>query len=465
VASRLPNAALATLWANSRRSSGWRASLFAQQRAFIEDKAKRKAALCGRRSGKSEGIAFDAYDTLSANPGTLSVYVALTKNNARETLLSKLVRQSKAFDWGLRFGERDGQLMVWHPNGARLWLAGCKDRSECEKFRGADQGFRKVWVDEAQSYGSYLEYLVEEVFDAALADQDGDLVMTGTPSPVPAGYFYEVTTGDRGRARIPVHSWTMLDNPYMPSREQRWADAKGRLHDEKFRREYMAQWVLDERSQVYPYDASRNTLDGCWDASGSLAVVGLDPGYVDATAWATVAWQPGQPLYYVPESSQRTGQIPSAVAAQTEAWRRKLLDQGYRVTSIVCDEGGLGKGYASEMRERYGIPVEPAAKSEKRAAIEMLRGDILSGTIKVDPWRNRDLIDQWQRLVWNEDHSDVEDGTPDHIADAVLYAHRKARAYYRPQETEPELTADLIARREKEAVAKRQRMKLNQKRY
>ena len=90
----------------------------------------------------------------------------------------------------------------------------------------------------------------------------------------------------------------------------------------------------------------------------------------------------------------------------------------------------------------------------------MLRGDILSGTIKVDPWKNRDLLDQWQRLVWNEARSDVEEGYPDHIADAVLYAHRRARAYYRPQMIEP-TDADSLALRDFERTAKKQRQRSN----
>lgn len=438
----------------------WVGGLFPEQRRFFDDHSRRKAALCGRRAGKSECLSFDSYATLSANPGKLAVYVALTKNNARETLLSKLQRHNRVYSWGLSFGERDGQLMVTHPNGARLWLAGCKDRSECEKFRGADQGFVKVYIDEAASYGSFLEYLCDDVLDAALMDQDGQLVLIGTPGPIPSGYFYEVTTGDNGRKRWPTHHWNMLSNPYIRDVRIRWDERRERLDPVRFRREYMGEWVKDENSLVYPYDGMRNAYTELPEGDYS-ATLGIDCGFNDPMAWVPVLWRGRHPELYIPWSEQQESLIPSMAAARTEAIRARLAGEHIRVGRIVVDTGGIGKAYAEEWRSRYGIGVEPAEKKSKRAAIEAFRGDLLSGVIRVNPHQNRELIDSWHRITWNEEHSDISEGSPDHLADAALYAHRAARPWYRPEEEERPLTADEWARRRKAEVAKRQRAKLS----
>lgn len=459
---RLTQLASATAKRVRALSRDWRAGLFPAQRRFIEDQARRKAALCGRRAGKSEGISFDAYDTMCANPGKLSVYIALTKNNARETLLAKLVRHNTVYAWGLHFGEVDGQLMVRHPNGARLWLAGCKDKSECEKFRGADQGFVKVWVDESASYGSYLEYLCEDVLDPALMDQDGQLILIGTPGPIPAGYFYEVTTGERGRKRWPTHHWTMLDNPHIKDVQLRWNERRERLahSPERFRREYEGQWVKDENSLIYPYDGQRNAYRDLPEAEQWLASMGIDCGYNDPMAWVPCLWTRSQPELYIPWSEQQENLIPSQAAARTEQYRKRLADENVRVARMVVDTGGIGKAYAEEWRVRFGLPVEAADKTGKRAAMEAFRGDLLNGTIKVDPYRNAELIDSWNRLVWDEEHKDIAPGLPDHLADAALYGHRAASNRYRPQEEPREQTADEWARQFKLKVQREQQAKL-----
>jgi hypothetical protein len=444
------------------QSGDWRAGLFPEQERFLSDGSRRKAALCGRRAGKSEALSFDAFETMCRYPGKLSVYIALTKNNARETLLSKLQRHNQAFGWGLTFGERDGQLQVEHPNGARLWLAGCKDRGECEKFRGADQGFTKVWVDEAASYGSFLEYLCEDVLDAALMDQDGQLVLIGTPGPIPSGYFYEVTTGDNGRRAWPTHHWNMLANPYIKDVRRRWDERRERLDKVRFRREYIGEWVKDENSLVYPFDGLRNTYTELPEGPYS-ATIGIDCGFNDPMAWAPLLWRGRHPELYIPWSEQQDSLIPSMAAARTEAVRDRLTRAGHRVGRIVVDTGGIGKAYAEEWRTRYGIAVEPAEKQAKRAAIEAFRGDLLSGVIKVNAHENRELIDSWHRITWNEEHSDIADGSPDHLADAALYAHRASRPWYRPEQDERELTADDRARQFREKVVKEQRARLQPK--
>src|SRR5262245_21898693 len=144
-------------------------SLHPLQRAFVDDRSQRKAALCGRRAGKSNGIAAWLIEGGESDPGGLSVYVARSKGNARLIVVPAIERLSREFDLGLRIREVDNQLMAWLPNGHRIWLAGAKDRSEVDKFRGPK--YRRVAIDEAQEYAGYLQELVEDVFEPALIDQ------------------------------------------------------------------------------------------------------------------------------------------------------------------------------------------------------------------------------------------------------------------------------------------------------
>lgn len=444
-----PGLLAAQAWWVAQQTPSYIEALHPAQRAFVEDRAKKKAAVCSRRAGKTEGVAAWLLQGAEASPGALSVYIALTRNNARLILWRTLEDINRRHDAKLWFREIDGQLMVQHSNGHRIWLAGCKDSSEVDKFRGMK--YRRAAVDEAASYGSYLRTLIDDVLEPALLDHDGELVLVGTPGAQPAGLFYEATTGDGG-PRWSTHSWTVLDNPYIPHAAE-WLEQKKAANNwddqhPTYQREWLGRWVRDDGAIIYPYDAAKNAYTELPDGK-YRRVLGIDLGYDDSTAFVLCCYRQGHPEIYIERSWKRSGMIPSAIAAHIEQIRRE-----HRPGAIVCDTGGLGKGYVEEFKQRYGLPVEPAKKQHKLAYMEMMRGDLRSGTLRVDPFRNRELLDEWALLPFNEDRSGEDERFENHLSDAALYAWREARAYYRPEEAEPE-PGTLAAQEAEMAAAKR----------
>jgi hypothetical protein len=404
-----------------------------KQRAFIADESKHKLAVCSRRAGKSRGVGVWLLEPAERYPGQMSVYIALSRPHARNILLPTMRAIDRQHNLGLRFPETDGQLWVVHPNGYRIWLAGCQHMSDVEKFRGP--AYVRAAVDEAGSFGAHLEELVEDALDPAMLDFDGEICLTGTPPPCPAGYFYEVATGDRGRPCWPQHHWTVMDNPFLPHAED-WLRRKREANgwDEnhpRYRREYLGQWIRDLGALVYPYDPDRNGWDGVLPEGEVRSGIGMDIGYEDATAWVPMQWVSGAPELYIPESHSERHLIPSVVAAYTQRWK-----ESYPGPTVV-DTGGIGKGYAEEMKQRFGVACEPAEKQHKLAAAEMMRGDLLSGVLKVNPSKNRDLLDEWSRIQWLEDRSGIDPRFPNHLADAALYIHRRLRPWYRPEKEGP----------------------------
>jgi len=110
--------------------------LFGEQRRFFDDPSETKAALCGRRSGKTWAVASWLLAGAADSPGELSVYIATRRIQARNVLWRTLRRIDEHYRLGLKFSEVDKQLHVTTPNGHTLWLAGCDDAAEIEKFRG-----------------------------------------------------------------------------------------------------------------------------------------------------------------------------------------------------------------------------------------------------------------------------------------------------------------------------------------
>ncbi|MDP2661497.1 MAG: hypothetical protein Q8R28_12290 [Dehalococcoidia bacterium] len=420
-------------------------ALHPRQREWVLDRAKRKAAICGRRAGKSRGGAAWLAEgaELDGSKIGLSLYVALRRNNARGIMWeSGLKKLSDESGLGLELKETDGQLMVCHPNGHKIWLAGCANVAEIEKFRGF--AFKRVLIDECQTIDTYLETLVEDVIDPTLIDCDGELALTGTPGVIPAGFFYDVTgdAAESGTSQVQewsVHHWTIRDNPYIENVEeqlQRRMDRRGWSDDHPtFMREWRGLWVKDEGALVYPYDGLRNAVDRQLfeqipkDELRYALAIDLGASDEPTTAFALGATRRGYPDVYLLEAWKKGSLIPSAIAAHVDRYRSQ-----YSLQSIVADEGALGKGYANEMRERYGIPVKAAQKTSKRAFQEMFAGDLKSGMIKAFPHECSAWLDEIQILPWNEDRSAEDDRFANHAADAALYLYRELRPIYQPEE-------------------------------
>ncbi len=409
-------------------------ALHGKQLELFRDLAKIKAACCSRRAGKSEVACAWLQDGAERVPGGLSIYVMLTRNNCRLTPWNTFQRLKERHRLGLDFREVDGQLQVILPNEHRIWLAGCKNQGEVGKFRGGSGskagGYTRVVVDEAQNYGPFITELIDDALLPGLMDQSGELLLTGTPGPVPAGYFYDVCTNGAENG-IGVHHWTWRDNPYLKDPEtwmanfmrlKRWTE-----DNPTYQREYLGLWVRDEGALVYPYNPQLNAHTGDLGLGKWRYAMGVDLGYEDATAFVIGAYQAGQPEIHYLHAEKHYHLIPSKVAAITQR-----LQQAWNVHRTVVDTGGFGKGYFEEMQQTYGLAVEPAKKENKRAYQELLAGDLKSGTVKVNPYACRDLVEEWQVLQWDKKTNLEDESFDNHCSDAALYLHRTLRASYSP---------------------------------
>lgn len=407
--------------------------LHPKQRAFVLDKCRRRVAICSRRAGKSHGIMAWLIDGGLDDPGGLSVYVARSKGDARRILQPAIDHfVSRYPELRLKLREIDGQLLL-HIGLTRhnVWLAGCKDGSEVGKFRGSK--YKRVAIDEAQEYGSFLRELVTDAFEPALIDKAGMLLLAGTPSPIPAGLFYESSTGD-GSPQWPTHHWTIFDNPHIPN-----AAAEVKLfmetygldeHSATYQREYLGEWVRDESALVYPYSSTLNGIRmSDVPDEGLRYILGVDIGFIDATAFTVAATRTGSPEIWIVRSWKREGLIPAAVAAHVEGFRNEF-GPGLQV---VVDEGGIGKGYAEEMRQRYGIGCVAAEKTKKRAYQEIVAGELKSGVIRIVARECSQLVDEMCLLQWGPGRMAEDSRFDNHCADSLLYSVRAARTWYQPE--------------------------------
>lgn len=394
-------------------------------------------------------------DTALTFPGTVSLYITLSRLNAKRIIWPDLLEINRSFELGGNVNE--SELCLTFPNRSRIYLSGAKDSSEIEKFRGL--ALKKVRIDEAQSFRSYLRELIDEVLAKALYDHDGVLVLSGTPGPVPAGYFYEATKNPEWSH----HHWTMLQNPHLKLKSGKdpmeliLADCKRMgvgLDDPRIQRECFGKWVVDTNSLVFRY-TDQNHYDSLPASARWSYVIGIDLGYSDADAVAVLGWnEHAKDVYLVEEVVKRKQGITEL--AETV---QKMVSH-YGPLSVVMDTGGIGLKVAAEMQSRFGLPIKAAKKADKFSHIELVN-DALR-TRRLYAKRTSQFAQDCYLLEWDSDKSSgdrlvVSDAFHSDICDAVLYAFREALGWLvEPEKPKPQPGTDEWAKEQERQIIERE---------
>lgn len=408
-----------------------------KQAAFVADPAKRKTALCGRRGGKTTAIAGWLYGGMVERPGSKQVYIGLSRGLARQILWDGIMlKMAKDYSLPLRETSRDGHIIIQHPNGSSLWIAGCDDKREIEKFRG--QAYYRVCIDEAQGFpDDVLQPLVEDALEPALADHEGQIALTGTPSPIDVGYFHGATTG-----LLPGwshdHHWDVCDNPLFAGRaEQLLEETRARNGwDEShptYQREWKGRWVHDASALVYPFDTNVNGWEPTTDAFYGLNPnaewsfgLGVDLGYSEGTktlAFTLAAAQRGTGNGYILRSYLKERMYPGRLATYCRDLREKVNKETGCGLRIVVDEGGLGGGWTEQM-QMLGVACEAAEKSDKRAYQDYVGGLVVSGQLKAHTSACTDLLAEARKLPFDPETGKEDDRFRRHCCDSMLYIVR-----------------------------------------
>ena len=412
--------------------------LFEQQLKFVEDTNPFKVAVCSRRSGKTTACAAHLIATAIANPETNSLYITLTRDMAKKLVWKELRRINK--DRDLKAKENETELSMTFPNGSVIYLSGCKDSTEIEKFRGL--ALKLCYIDECQSFREYIQDLINDIIAPALIDYAGSLCLIGTPGPIPTGFFHECAVESEVWSK---HGWTLWDNPHLPLKSgvtqqqllERELKRRGvQESDPGIQREFYGKWVLDSDSLLIHYDSNKNHYETL-PSHKFHYILGVDIGFEDADALAVLAWTDASPTTYLVEEIVTTKQGLTELADQINSLTKK-----YNPDNIIMDTGGLGKKIAEELIRRFQIPIEAADKARKMENYEFLNDALRTGMFKAKHDSRFAKDSMMMEIDWDKSTPDktvVSNRYHSDIIDAVLYAFKRspAYAYEAPQKQPP----------------------------
>lgn len=402
--------------------------LFPKQNSFIEDNSRYIVAQCSRRAGKSNGLAIRFFKTLERHPGAQCIYLSLTRDSAFEIMWPVLQEINDKYKMGCTFTE--SKLTMKHPNGSSLKLMGADMKNFIKRIRG--RKYPGIAIDEAQDFGTHLQSLLDDVLTPSIADYaDGWIAVTGTPGPVPKGYFFDITQGRK--FGYSFHSWTLLDNPYMPEPDKFIKDLKFKRewNDEHptLLREWKNNWVLDVESLWVRYKESVNHFDELPALAPTKwhYILGIDIGFKDADALAVLAWHEDSPVTYLVEEVITAKQGITELVTQIQDITKK-----YEFDKMVIDEGGLGKKIAEEIRRQKHIPVQQADKAQKQQNVEFLNDALRLGKFKAKS-NSRFAQDSYLiQIDWDKSRPDkiiIKKNPHSDIIDSVLYSFKESPSF------------------------------------
>lgn len=428
---------------------------FDKQIEFIRDASPFKTACCGGRAGKTVADAVYLIQAARSRPRGVALYLTLSRINAKKLVWPEVLELNRRYALGGKVNESD--LSMQFDNGSFIYVSGANTRDEIEKFRGLP--LILCIIDEVQSFKPYIESLIDDVISKRLFDFAGTLALTGTPGPVPAGYFFDA-------CHSPTYAhfaWTMFDNPHIASKSgmshqallDREMNRKGvDINDPSIQREVFGKWVLDVNVLVFKYDKAVNNYTSL-PRGNYTYILGIDLGFDDADALAVLAWTDTDPTTYVVEEVIKTKQGITELVKEIER-----IKCAYNITKIVMDAGGLGKKISEEIVRRYTIHVQPAEKVRKFENIELMNDALRTGRLKAHS--NSRFAQDAMLVEW-----DLERSTPERkvvstryhsdICDAVLYAWRESYSFTskipvkKPAFRSPEWMEAEVRRMEEEA--------------
>ncbi len=402
----------------SLRPSPVVSGLHLAQRKALRIKGRYRGIIAPRRSGKSYLL---ATWLLGGRAGKVSLYCARTLKSAKAILLPVFSELNAAYNLGLII--RTGEGVIIEPNGHTIRFHGLKDRTAADLLLG--QEFDRVAVDEAGAFDSeLLEYCIQKVLQPTLIKSRGKMMLTGTPGPIPKGYFFDCVgdpLGNKALGKWPTHAWTLLDNPHIPDAAEairEILEINGWTEDNpRAQRELFGRWANDAGALIYRYRGER------WakapTAGKTVLVVdfaGSDKETADECAFLVgrQEWDK-RPHVYLLEGIKKRGMNLREISEFIKALKVK-----HGASKVVVDAGALGAGYSKTLREVYRIENEGADKRDKRSRIEVAVAALATKTLHVCE-DAAGIAGEWLSLQWDEDRMDHHESCADDLSDALTY--------------------------------------------
>lgn len=454
--------------------------------AWHGSRARKYVIRCSRRIGKSYFALIECDSLARTRPGAIIRYAAPTQKQVAQIIRPNM--ESKR--WGIlrscpedlrpRWVKSEGSYI--YGNGSVIQIAGCDD-GQYETLRGAACDL--AVVDEA-GFIDELKTVIVDVLLPQTLTTDGRLLIVSTPAKSPSHEFhaYDTEALERGAHQ---HA-TIYDAEHVTDdQREEYAAESGGKNTSTWRREYLAEWVVDTDAAIVPeftdvaseivvaldrpqfLDAYTVMDDGfedlCvptfayWHFDRQAIVVEADIALRHANTdtvacavrlremeiWAGREWyERGLELLGLPSGTELEDLVERGmlklVASTRDADQRSLHAQALayaRTKGVNLHRRALDGDprLVADLSTKHGLTFGPVKKDDADAALAALRREVQRKKILVHP-RARVVRTHFANGIWNKARTSFarsggEFGHFDAI-DSVKYLNREVNRSKNP---------------------------------
>jgi len=335
---------------------------FEYQRGFMDHDSSRKAAVCGRRIGKSTMAAW------------LALWYAITHADAEILITAKAQRQSMELfnevkrkirksdidesQWGIT---RDTRTEINFDNGSRiLCLPVGTDGSNIRGY-----GTDLLIVDEA---AFIADDIFQQVLSPMLAVGDSEFILLSTPFGK-KGFLYERFRDDKWHT-LQIATWAnpMIDDEFIEEQEKN-------LTPIQFRQEIKGEFVESADSFFTREELMNCATETVRREDMNIAYLGVDLASTGGDESVYTSIDGNGNIFDIEHTSDKS---------MTDAMGRvRELDSYHDYTTIMVDATGLGTGVVDQIKEDLGRKVTgfKFTNQKKQSLYNTLKNHLQRGDI------------------------------------------------------------------------------------
>lgn len=390
--------------------------------------------LCSRRLGKTVTLFTLAVRECLKAPNRRVLYLSMTTDQIREIVAQaeEVVFENCPDDLKPKWKSKEGKFVF--PNGSEIRVKGL-DKAKGSSIRGVKAHL--IIFDEA-CFMDDLNGIVNSVALPMVIATKGKIVFGSTPPDSPGHDSIGIISRCEERGALIVRDiYSMRGILYDDKQIQEFEEEAGGAHTTTFKREYLAQVVVETDMAIVPA-ATKENLEiivkempmpiGYWPD----CYVGLDIGTRDLTVALFGYWDFEnarliiQDEMVLSDKSVTTENIAAGIKeTEKRLWKSREPFKRY------SDEEPL---LLRDLIALHDIQIRPTKKDNKEAQVNQLNIMVNNHTILIDP-KCKTLITHLKYGIWNKSRTEFarskQLGHSDAI-DALIYLLRNVKRNRNP---------------------------------
>lgn len=389
-----------------------------------------------RRVGGSYLLTVRAVEQCIRKPNAQVRYAAPTTKALRKIVSPNLRKVLADCPPGMRPKWSTLEQEYRFPNGSILALAGC-DAQRYEDLRGTEAD--EIYMDEV-GFIDELDYILNDVLLPQVQDTGGRVILVSTPPRSPTHPAVRLATEHMQAGQY--FTCTVWDNPRKTRQEHeaffkrlaRGTPLDSFYRSSMFRREYLAEFIVDENLAVIPEwtreRAELSTIEVPLPSAYD-AYVGIDIGFRDGCAYVLGYWDFPNARLVITDELLQFGQGQFAGANTVQQRKTGLLDS-FQEEAMKIEKNRLGLKQPLRVCDNDLVVIDllnsrkfycrPADKHDKELRVNALRELIRDGKLVLHP-RCVKLSSQLFGTIWNKNRTSFERSDEGHgdLLDALIY--------------------------------------------